>query len=69
MAVLCPECESPVVIDVDEMEEGDTIACEECGTDLEIVSLDPPKLAVVDDSGYDDPEDPRFLADEDEEEG
>ncbi len=68
MAVLCPECESPVVIDVDEMEEGDTIACEECGADLEIVSLDPPKVTLVDDSGYDDPDDPRFLADEEEEE-
>ena len=68
MALLCPECESPIVIDVDEVEEGETIPCEECGTDLEIVSLDPLKVAVVDDSGYDDPEESIFHGDEEEEE-
>ena len=67
MAVLCPECESPVLIDPDEVEEGDTVACEDCGADLEIVSLEPIKLTVVDDSGYDDPEDSLLIPGEEDE--
>ncbi len=62
MAVLCPECESPVLIDADETEEGDTVSCEDCGAELEIVSLEPLKLKAVDDPGYDDPEDPHFAS-------
>jgi alpha-aminoadipate carrier protein LysW len=68
MALLCPECESPLDIDVDEIDEGDTIACDDCGTSLEIVSLDPLKVALVEDEGYDDPEDPLFGLEEDEDE-
>ncbi|MGH9595368.1 MAG: hypothetical protein ACRD3K_01085 [Edaphobacter sp.] len=54
MAVVCPECDNPIVVDVDEVEEGETVQCDECGMDLEIVSVDPLELATVDVSGYDD---------------
>jgi len=37
MAVVCPECDNPIVVDVDEVEEGETVQCDECGLDLEIV--------------------------------
>lgn len=68
MAVVCPECDNPLVIDVDEVEEGDVIQCDECGTDLEIVSADPLEIAPVENEGYDDEDkDPR-AADEDEDE-
>ena len=66
MAVVCPECDNPIVIDVDEVEEGESVTCEECGIDLEIVSLDPIELAPVDQAGYDDEGD-SHVADEDEE--
>ncbi len=36
MAVVCPECDNPIVVDVDEVEEGETVQCEECGMDLEM---------------------------------
>jgi alpha-aminoadipate carrier protein LysW len=68
MSVLCPECESPVEIDVDEVEEGERIPCEECGAELEVVSVEPLKVALVDDSGYDDPDEPLFVAGEEDEE-
>ena len=29
MATLCPECDNPLDIDQDEMEEGDTVTCDE----------------------------------------
>jgi alpha-aminoadipate/glutamate carrier protein LysW len=54
MAVVCPECDNPIIVDVDEVEEGETVQCDECGLDLEIVSVDPLELAAVDESGYDD---------------
>ena len=54
MAVVCPECDNPIVVDPDEVEEGETVTCDECGTELEVVSIDPVELAPVEDEGYDD---------------
>ena len=56
MAVICPECDNPHDVDVDDVEEGEVIQCDECGTDLEVVSSDPLELAAVDEEGYDDEE-------------
>ncbi len=66
MAVVCPECDNPIVVDVDEVEEGETVQCDECGTDLEITSLDPLEVVPVDTAGYDD-EDHSRPDDEDDE--
>ena len=65
MATICPECDNPLVINVDEVDEGETVTCEECGSDLEIVSLDPLEIAPVESEGYDD-EDLSRDTDEDE---
>jgi len=65
MANLCPECDNPLDIDVDEVDAGEVVTCEECGTELEIVSVDPLELAPVEIEGYDD-EDP-IRDDEDDE--
>jgi alpha-aminoadipate carrier protein LysW len=67
MAVVCPECDNPLDIDVDEVEAGDVIQCDECGTDIEIVSADPLELAPVDSEGYDDEEDTVHDEEEDDE--
>jgi alpha-aminoadipate carrier protein LysW len=48
------------------VEEGEIVTCDECGTELEIVSSDPLELAAVDEEGYDD-EDEAVVEDEDEE--
>ena len=66
MAIVCPECDNPIVVDTEEVEEGETVQCDECGTDLEVVSLDPLELVPVDVHGYDDEEATR-VEDEDEE--
>jgi alpha-aminoadipate/glutamate carrier protein LysW len=69
MPVVCPECDNPLDIDPDDVEEGEVVQCEECGTDLEIVSSDPLELAPVEDEGYDDEdEDDRRNDDDDEDE-
>jgi alpha-aminoadipate carrier protein LysW len=66
MAVVCPECDNPLDIDVDEVEEGETLQCDECGVDLEVVSVDPLELTPMEEAGYDD-EDTAHLVDEEDE--
>lgn len=61
----CPECESELDIDVDEVEEGDVVACDECGTEYEVVGVEPLELSKVEE-GFD--EDEEDYAEEEEEE-
>lgn len=70
MAKLCPECDNPLDIDEDEVEEGDTITCDECGEELEIISTDPLQIVPVDAEGYDDEDDsyPTRSSDDEEDE-
>ncbi len=41
----CPECSEDVYVDA-ESEQGDMISCDECGSELEIVGLDPIELDI-----------------------
>lgn len=66
MAKVCPECDSPLDIDVDSVDEGETLTCDECGAELEIVSVDPLEVAPVDAEGYDDEDLSRAGGEEDE---
>ena len=56
----CPECDEEVYVDA-ESEQGDVVTCDECGSDLEVVGLDPVELDAYtgdyDDLGDDDIED------------
>jgi alpha-aminoadipate/glutamate carrier protein LysW len=61
----CPECENNLDIELDEVEEGDVVACDECGTEYEIVGVEPLELSRVEDGLDEDDEEP---FDEDEEE-
>ena len=54
--VMCPECESDLDIEEDEVDEGEVVSCPECGTDFEVVAVDPLELSKVDDEGYDEDE-------------
>jgi alpha-aminoadipate/glutamate carrier protein LysW len=60
----CPECETDLNVDVDEVEEGDVIACEECGTEYEVVGVEPLELSRVEE-GLEEDDEP---LEEDEEE-
>jgi alpha-aminoadipate carrier protein LysW len=61
----CPECENNLDIELDEVEEGDVITCEECGTEFVVVGVEPLELSRVEDD-YDEEEDEIY--DEEEEE-
>lgn len=65
MAVICPECDNPIDLD-DELDQGETLQCDECGAELEVVSTDPLELAPVEDAGYDDEDSSHPPGDEDE---
>jgi alpha-aminoadipate/glutamate carrier protein LysW len=45
--VYCPECESDLDIEEDEVDEGEVVSCPECGTDFEIVTVNPIELKAV----------------------
>jgi alpha-aminoadipate carrier protein LysW len=60
----CPECENSLDVDVDEVEEGDIVVCDECGAEYEVVGVEPLEMVRVGD-GLDDDDVP---LDEDEEE-
>ncbi len=49
----CPECDADVHVDTD-ADKGDIVSCEECGTDLEIVGLDPVEMDIVEEEDLDD---------------
>jgi len=61
----CPECENELDIELDEIEEGDVVACDECGTEYEVVGVEPLELSRVEEELDEDEED---YGDEEEEE-
>lgn len=62
--VYCPECESDLDIEEDEVDEGEVVSCPECGTDFEIVTVNPLELKPVEEE-----EDEEEEADEESEDG
>jgi len=62
--VLCPECETDLDLDEEELEEGEIVSCSECGSDFEVVTVSPLELNPVEENDEDEDED----VDEEEEE-
>jgi alpha-aminoadipate carrier protein LysW len=55
LMVLCPECETDLDLEEDEVDEGEIVSCPECGTDFEVITTNPLELKPVDeDEDYDD---------------
>jgi len=61
----CAECENELDIEVDEVEEGDVVVCEECGTEYEIVGVEPLELSRMDED-YEEDEDEYHEEEEEE---
>jgi len=49
---ICPECKEEVFVDA-ESEQGDTVSCDECGSHLVVVGLDPIELDLEEESAGD----------------
>ena len=59
--VYCPECESDLDIEEEEIDEGEIVSCPECGSDFEVITVNPLELRPVGD------EDEELEEEEDEE--
>jgi alpha-aminoadipate/glutamate carrier protein LysW len=68
--VNCPNCDAIIELDEEELDEGDTLTCEDCGADLTVASLDPLELesAGGNEDEEEEEEEDDFDYDEDEEE-
>jgi alpha-aminoadipate carrier protein LysW len=65
--VTCPVCEGAIDVDEEDVDEGDTISCDECGADLKVTSTDPLELESAEELEEED-EDEEDILEEDEEE-
>ena len=54
--VNCPECETDLDIEEDEVDEGEVVSCPECGSDFEVITANPIELKPVDEEEYEDDE-------------
>ncbi len=59
----CPECEAELDIDEFDVEKGDELSCDACGTSLRVMSLSPLEVELLDEDEDDDEDE-----DEDEDE-
>jgi alpha-aminoadipate/glutamate carrier protein LysW len=53
--VLCPECETNLDVEEEDVDEGEIVSCPECGTDFEVITASPLELKAVEE-GYVDEE-------------
>jgi len=65
--VTCPVCEGAIDVDEEDVDEGDTISCDECGADLKVTSTDPLELESAEDLEEEDEDEEDFLEDDEEE--
>jgi alpha-aminoadipate carrier protein LysW len=65
--VECPVCEGKIDVDEEDVDEGDTISCDECGAALKVVSTDPLELESADEVEEEEEEDEDFQEEEEEE--
>jgi alpha-aminoadipate carrier protein LysW len=66
--VECPVCEGNIDVDEEDVDEGDTISCDECGAALKVVGTDPLELESAEEEEEDEEDDEDFLEEEEEEE-
>jgi alpha-aminoadipate/glutamate carrier protein LysW len=62
---ICPECDTDLDVDEEELEEGEIVSCPECGSDFEVITKSPLELNPVDELDEDDDDDD--IDEEDEE--
>jgi alpha-aminoadipate carrier protein LysW len=52
--VNCPQCNSGIDVDEEELDEGDSLICEDCGSSLNVTGVSPLELSVGEDEDEDD---------------
>ena len=70
----CPLCDADLDIDEEEVDEGESVGCDECGADLKVLGKSPLELTPADeveddeDEIIEDDEDLDVVAEEEDEE-
>jgi alpha-aminoadipate/glutamate carrier protein LysW len=65
--VECPVCDGNIDVDEEDVDEGDTISCDECGAALKVVGTEPLELESAEEEEEDEDEDDDFVEEEEEE--
>jgi len=68
--VTCPVCEGTIDVDEEDVDEGDTLSCDECGADLKVVSTDPLEVesaGEIEEEEEEEEDDDEFAEEEEEE--
>lgn len=66
--VYCPECETDLDIEEDEVDEGAVVSCPECGSDFEVITVNPIELKMVGEDEIEDEDEEEEKADKEESE-
>jgi alpha-aminoadipate carrier protein LysW len=62
--VTCPVCDGEIDVDETDVDEGDSLTCDECGADLRVAGVDPLELEAAEE----EEEEEEYLDEDDEEE-
>ena len=65
--VECPVCEGKIDVDEEEVDEGDSISCDECGAVVKVVGTDPLELESAEEAEEDEEDEETFVEEEEEE--
>jgi len=65
--VTCPVCEGSIDVDEEDVDEGDTISCDECGADLRVVGTDPLEVESSEEVEEEEEDEDPFVEEEEEE--
>jgi alpha-aminoadipate carrier protein LysW len=67
--VECPVCDGKIDVDEEDVDEGDTISCDECGAGLKVVGTEPLELESAEDLDEEDEDEDEdgFIEDEEDE--
>jgi alpha-aminoadipate carrier protein LysW len=64
--ISCAVCDAEIDVDEDELDEGDTVTCDECGADMRVVSVDPLELETLEEDSEAEPDSDEDEGDSDE---
>jgi len=65
--VECPVCDGKIDVDEEDVDEGETISCDECGASLKVIGTAPLELESAEEAIEDEDEDEDFVEEEEEE--
>jgi alpha-aminoadipate carrier protein LysW len=66
--VTCPVCDGAIDLDEEDVDEGDTVSCDECGADLKVVSVEPLELESAENVEEEEEEEGDYLEEDEEDE-